>query len=165
MPRPSSDQPGRRAGTRPMCRPYSVLHPVGFAVPETLPPPRCALAAPFRPYPSEGGRCPFCGTVPDPPSPRRWWDRRVLPGTAVPWSPDFPRWRHVSTAAARPSGEVDIVFSCPGRKVVCSRPYCGRGSKRLRSLARHSPSTIPSIKSGRNRRWNAMTAFCGSVTS
>src|SRR5207247_9251970 len=70
LPRPSSNQPGRRAGTRLMRRPYSVLNPVGFTVPTLLPGPRCALAAPFRPYPSEAGRCPFCGTIPDPPSPR-----------------------------------------------------------------------------------------------
>jgi hypothetical protein len=31
-------------------RPYSVLLPVGFAVPSTLPPTRCALTAPFHPY-------------------------------------------------------------------------------------------------------------------
>jgi len=47
-----------------MCRPYSVLHPVGFTVPAPLPGPRCALAAPFRPCPSEGGRYAFCGTIP-----------------------------------------------------------------------------------------------------
>ena len=37
-----------------MRHPYSVLHPVGFAVPRPLPAARCALAAPFRPYPPEG---------------------------------------------------------------------------------------------------------------
>src|ERR1700674_3087668 len=31
------------------CRPYSVLLPVGFAVPPPLPEARCALAAPFHP--------------------------------------------------------------------------------------------------------------------
>src|SRR5688572_21601779 len=31
-------------------RPYSVLLPVGFAVPSLLPEPRCALTAPFHPY-------------------------------------------------------------------------------------------------------------------
>src|SRR5438477_5814078 len=30
--------------------------------------------------------------------------RRALPGTVVPWSPDFPRRRQVPAAAARPSG-------------------------------------------------------------
>ena len=71
-----------------MCCPYSVLHPVGFTVPALSPGPRCALAAPFRPYPSEAGRIPFCGTIPDP---RLRGGRRALPGTVVPWSPDFPR--------------------------------------------------------------------------
>jgi len=71
-----------------MRRPYSVLHPVGFTLPPPLPAPRCALAAPFRPYPPKAGRYPFCGTVPDL---RRSESRRALPGTVVPWSPDFPR--------------------------------------------------------------------------
>ncbi len=31
---------------------YSVLLPVGFAMPSALPPTRCALTAPFHPYPS-----------------------------------------------------------------------------------------------------------------
>src|SRR5580692_9322425 len=31
-------------------RSYSVLLPVGFAVPPALPPARCALTAPFHPY-------------------------------------------------------------------------------------------------------------------
>jgi len=61
---------------------------VGFTVPPPLPETRCALAAPFRPYPSEAGRYAFCGTVPDPGQSR---NRRALPGTAIPWSPDFPR--------------------------------------------------------------------------
>src|SRR4051812_2232228 len=32
-------------------RPYSVLLLVGFALPAALPRPRCALTAPFHPYP------------------------------------------------------------------------------------------------------------------
>ena len=147
LPRPSSNQPGRRAGTRLMWHPYSVLHPVGFTVPDPLPGPRCALAAPFRPYPSEGGRCPFCGTIPEESLPRLTILRRALPGTVVPWSPDFPRPRIKSgAAAARPSG-------------VPNMGYCGRGSNRASNFARHSPSMIPSTRSGRKRRWNAMTAF------
>ena len=37
-----------------MRRPYSVLLPVGFAMPPLLPAARCAFTAPFRPYPPEG---------------------------------------------------------------------------------------------------------------
>ncbi len=52
-------------------RSYSVLLPVGFAVPPALPSARCALTAPFHPYrpacPASaqvGRRFVFCGTVP-----------------------------------------------------------------------------------------------------
>ena len=47
-----------------MCRPYSILLPVGFAMPSLLPVTRCALTAPFRPYRIEIWRCVFCGTFP-----------------------------------------------------------------------------------------------------
>src|SRR5262252_6480367 len=50
-------------------RPYSVLLPVGFAVPFPLPETRCALTAPFHPCATSalagfGGRSVFCGTFP-----------------------------------------------------------------------------------------------------
>ena len=52
----------------PRGRPYSVLLPVGFALPSPLPATRCALTAPFHPYPSKpeggGGRFDLCGTFP-----------------------------------------------------------------------------------------------------
>jgi hypothetical protein len=37
-------------GHEARCRLYSVLLPVGLAVPRALPPARCALTAPFHPY-------------------------------------------------------------------------------------------------------------------
>jgi hypothetical protein len=49
------------------CRPYSVLLPVGFAVPPALPPARCALTAPFHPcrgLRNAPRRSVFCGTFP-----------------------------------------------------------------------------------------------------
>ena len=55
-------------------------------------------------------------------------------------------------AAARPSGPANMV-------------YWGLGSNSASSFARHSPSMIPSMRSGRKRRWKAITAFCSSVTS
>ena len=94
------EQPTRTAGltsprgviafaNAPLCRPYSVLLPVWFAMPAPLPDPRCALTAPFHPYRT------------DAPKRRRravrslWhcpWGRprRTLSGTACRWSPDFP---------------------------------------------------------------------------
>src|SRR5688572_16302538 len=44
---------------------YLVLLPVGFAVPEPLPAPRCALTAPFHPCRSKLRRSVLCGTVPE----------------------------------------------------------------------------------------------------
>ena len=107
-PSASCDQPGRLVWKRdwrflrPPRRPYSVLLPVGFAVPLLLPGPRCALTAPFHPYPPKPWRrravC-FLWHYP--------WGRprRRLSGTVLPRSPDFPpclpiRWQ----LAERPSG-------------------------------------------------------------
>ena len=103
LPRPSSNQPGRRAGTRPMCRPYSVLHPVGFTVPPPSPETRCALAAPFRPCRAEERRCPFCGTVPRPP-------KGPAGRYPAPWFHGARTFlvRASSPAAARPSGRPHI---------------------------------------------------------
>ncbi len=57
LPDASRDLPGRQpenmpseAGA-PKCRPYVVLLPVGFTMPLPLPVARCALTAPFHPYP------------------------------------------------------------------------------------------------------------------
>jgi len=48
---------------------YSVLLPVGFAVPFPLLETRCALTAPFHPYRGQNATQPrrfvFCGTVPE----------------------------------------------------------------------------------------------------
>ena len=42
---------------------------------------------------------------------------------------------------------------------------CGLGRRSARRMARHSPSIVPSINSGRKRRWKATTAASLSVTS
>ena len=71
--RASCNQPGRLIWKRDWQvslprRPYSVLLPVGFAVPSLLPRTRCALTAPFHPYRSvrlrTERRFAFCCTVP-----------------------------------------------------------------------------------------------------
>ena len=105
-------RPTRMAAWKPACsqcasgHPYLVLLPVGFAVPPPLPGARCALAAPFRPY-----RHPFPGR----PAEYFLWHcpwgcpRRALPGTASPWSPDFPPpGRTGRKAAIRPSGALEV---------------------------------------------------------
>jgi len=89
-PAASRNQPGQRAGNRPgaeaPCRPYSVLLPVGFAW--TVPVAGAAVRScrTFSPLPAArsalGGlflwHCPWGRP------------RRALPGTVLPWSPDFP---------------------------------------------------------------------------
>ena len=42
--------------------PYLVLLRMGFTLPCLLPAMRCALTAPFHPYPAKAGRYIFCGT-------------------------------------------------------------------------------------------------------
>ena len=72
LPSASSGQPGavRRATAY---APYLALLRVGFALPPMSPSGRCALTAPFHPYPDRSGRCVFCGTF-----------RRVAPPGCYP---------------------------------------------------------------------------------
>ena len=73
----------------PRCHPYSVLLPVWFAMPFPLPDPRCALTAPFHPYPPSQLALLWRAV-------RSLWHcpwghpRRTLSGTVCRWSPDFP---------------------------------------------------------------------------
>src|SRR6185312_4768206 len=83
------------------------------------PGPRCALAAPFRPYPSpskpEPGRYPFCGTIPDPLSPKGYSEPpgvtrhrgSMEPGLS---SPRLRRPRPPNPLARREIGERDRGF-------------------------------------------------------
>jgi hypothetical protein len=122
-------------------RPYSILLPVGFAVPPLLPEARCALTAPFRPYPAEARRYDFCGTVPwvapagSYPAPFLAGARTFLP---------YPVTQ--AAAVARPSGYAQLAV-----------PTLVSKSNR-KSIARHSPSMTPSRLFGRNLRWKATTA-------
>jgi hypothetical protein len=96
--RPTDEGPAAPEGAAH--RSYSVLLPAGLAVPPTLPPARCALTAPFHPYPCDGTLQPrrmavcFLWRFP--------WGRprRTLSGAASVWSPDFP------PLSRRPSGRL-----------------------------------------------------------
>jgi hypothetical protein len=136
LPGASSNQPGRPdsdidPGTTPPLarrrvprRPYSVLLPVGFALPSALPQARCALTAPFHPCRSplpslprsrgrvrEGAprRSVLCGTVPGVtpagryPAPHVHGARTFLPGT-----PSLPsaRAKGREGVPGRPSGRL-----------------------------------------------------------
>ena len=121
LPGASSNLPGRQdPDTGPAAcaarRPYSVLLPVGFAVPLPSPEARCALTAPFHPYPPSPLRASVGGLLSVALSLKfaalaRGFFRRTLSGTACPWSPDFPlkpAFRHWTQAAVRPTDATDL---------------------------------------------------------
>src|SRR5664279_2504346 len=58
----SSDLPGSCDAPSRHVVPYLVLLRVGFSLPPSLLTERCALTAPFHPYPDCSGRYIFCGT-------------------------------------------------------------------------------------------------------
>jgi len=91
LPRGSSSQPGdlthqrwdaRTGNPRP---PYLALLRMGFTVPPPFPEERCALTAPFHPYPRPNrGRSTLCGTFPRVAAAGRY------PACRLSWSPDLP---------------------------------------------------------------------------
>jgi hypothetical protein len=145
-------------------RPYSVLLPVGFAVPPALPPARCALTAPFHPCcapPVRVGRqrSVFCGTfprlapagrypaplvhgartflpVPLPSSPRKW-ERRV--------EPERPSGRLTTRGMGRAAGAVKR----RGARTPWLAPRCcaagraGRADRARSGRSRHRPGRRP----------------------
>ena len=65
--------------------PYLVLLRMGFTLPYLLPGTRCALTAPFHPYPDKAGRYIFCGTFRRLSPPRRYLAScPVEPGLSSP---------------------------------------------------------------------------------
>jgi len=144
----SCNQPGQLvwkqtwAISRPR-RPYSVLLPVGFALPPLLPKTRCALTAPFHPYPPSpcGLRTAVCFLWHFP------WGRprRRLSGTVLPRSPDFPpcppiRWQ----LAERPSGLLTKVIRDLG-SAPSSLPkdHAGQALNAMSAMARRSLRVAP----------------------
>ena len=115
-------RPTRTAARKPACRakaarrPYLVLLPVGFTVPSPSPATRCALTAPFHPYPASrerfAGRSALCGTVPGVapagryPAPCSRGARTFLPHDVA-----------IAKAAIRPSGPGNIGAKGAGVKV------------------------------------------------
>ena len=87
--------------------PYLVLLRVGFSLPPPLPAARCALTAPFHPYPDCSGRYVFCGTFR--PRPLKT-AARTLSGTPLCGVRTFlslpaqPSQRLASADRQRPSG-------------------------------------------------------------
>jgi hypothetical protein len=118
---------------RRTCCPYSVLLPVGFSLPPLLPGARCALTAPFRPYPQTAspkarvcGRFDFCATFPGVAPARRYlapcfrgartfltkrpqWDAER--GRPAVWRADTRRQRSVCQNAPAQASDNSAAFS------------------------------------------------------
>ena len=91
LPHGSSSQPGDLthqrwdAGTGNPRPPYSALLRMGFTMPPPFQEGRCALTAPFHPYPRpDRGRSTLCGTFPRVAAAGRY------PACRLSWSPDLP---------------------------------------------------------------------------
>ncbi len=148
-PRASRDQPERpvRKPTRTRTRPrrsYSVLLPVGFAVPPPLPGARCALTAPFHPCPQASRpRRAVCSLWHFP------WGRprRALPGTVLPWSPDFPPPPERERPSDRPVPTSYLARRWPADKRLLfeTRTACREG---IRLGRQDSNLRMPEPKSG-----------------
>ena len=139
------EQPTRATGptdkaprAKPARRSYSVLLPAGLALPPTLPPARCALTAPFHPYPDvpltgASGRFAFCGAFPGVapagryPAPRPYGARTFL---------------RFEKSGGRPADWLDRTYERWAAAVKEKRetPYSGLRppGSRAGSLAKHS---------------------------
>jgi hypothetical protein len=94
----SSSQPGSTNGPGDPS-PLFGLAPGGVCTAALLPGRRCALTAPFQPYPSEGRAVCFCCTFRRLTPPRRYL--APLPGGVRTFL-----WEASSPAAARPAGQI-----------------------------------------------------------
>ena len=94
--------------------------------------------------------------------------RRALPGTVVPWSPDFPRPRQSGDAAARPSGLCR--HSAP--RADAPAPFTGSRARRspasrscFRRACRHAPARQPAAPapaaSAPCRGWSTTAGHAG----
>ncbi len=101
--------------------------------------------------------------------------RRALPGTVLPWSPDFPPSARLPErrAAIRPSGALNLGWR---RRPVNQGTGTGHQDRRRNrsaltaraTAARRaavSSSRTPSTRAGRNLRWNAIMTWRVSSSS
>jgi len=170
LPLPSSNQPGRSGAKHPAPQarravPIRSCSRWGLPCRLPLPETRCALTAPFQFRAAEAL------------SPQA--DRRDLLSVALSLGspppavsrhrcfvePGLSSTRLAPVAAARPSGPALLAGLSIGGKRGKDQSPVGLGSSSASRIARHSPQMMPSITSGRKRRWNARTAASGSLIS
>ena len=112
-----------------------------------LPEARCALTAPFQFRLAEAVATCFLLHCPLDHS------SRPLAGTVISWSPDFPRRGSYPPRRGRPALWRQRLYRLlPWQSSPAYSSPRGLGSSRASRMARHSPSMIPSISSGRKRR-------------
>ena len=162
LPSASRDLPGQQrentpAGQSPACHPYSVLLPVGFALPPPSPGVRCALTAPFHPYRPTlrraGGLLSVALSLGSPPPGVTRHRISVEPGLSSPRSRKNEK---------QPSDRLTPPIS--GRDVT-RRQVIPRRTQRSFNLANVSRSITPSMQAGRKCLWNAMMDGVGFMSS
>ena len=176
--RTSSNQPGRRPGSglstglpRRPCRPYSVLLPVGFAVPLPLPTARCALTAPFHPcldgLPRAGGLFSVALSLGSPPAAVSRHRQSLEPGlssTARFWPQSLP-------ARQRPSGQLAgrIRGGCsPGSRAegrVAAPSWPGWGGNRLSYFGLRGTSSLSTASSSSGSAFTVFQIITGDISS
>ena len=122
--------------------PYLALHPMGFSVPRCLRVARCALTAPFHPYPRflrNAGGLIFCGTV------RRQVFRpsaRVYPGRT---GPGYAASRPLVFGLSSP-GSRRKRFSALPKPIVNLAAKCMAGKQGLKAINPRFAFTLDPIK-------------------
>ena len=144
--RPSSNQPGRRAGTSPYAAPIRFCSRWGLPCRS-----RCRARGALLPH-----RFDLTG-------PRTGGMLSVALSLGLP-PPGVTRHRCFRGARTFLASLTRAAAAQPSGRAYLARPR-SRSKRRLRSIARHSPSISPSISSGRKRRWKAITAASLSETS
>jgi hypothetical protein len=112
----------------PSLLPYLVLLHVGFSLPAELLPPRCALTAPFHPYPAPCGarRYIFCGTFR-----RALRPSRPLAGT-LPYGDRTFLPRCYPGATAHPAASQGLLSHF--FRLMCAGAHCRPGTKPIKFL-------------------------------
>jgi len=156
----SSNLPGSPNGAGRSCSPIWSCSAWGLPCRRALPRPRCALTAPFHPYPDQHlatrpRRYIFCGTF------RKIRFERIPPAVsrhAALWRPDFPPAIRfpVTPAAARPASSVSMIAYIRGAPlsagsiavnppIVRERQSCRRGTSRSPVCRVRYPTPFPHL--------------------
>jgi len=135
----SSDLPGGFGRAVLITPPYLVLLRAGFSLPSALQRTRCALTAPFHPYPPPPSRASVGGIFSVPlsfRSPRPGITRR----TAL-WSSDFPPRVLPPEVTSRAAVVCPSTTDCQRTPMYPRAPTTARVHRRLRALTADYPSS------------------------